>query len=466
MKEMTSEQKQRIWNKYRNLFFLYRDLVYKGGMDGEKTSKLYDYVLFSKSLLLDSETFGEEFTSKRLNVTWKDIQKKLSDEDIAVEFIATQEEVTERMTYFIYHALVIDKDSRCPKMVTLIHDKGVENGTEHVSMLWNPILDQYKEVRNIYFSPDGVMHELPIENLYVDSIGFLSDKYNLYRLSSTKELVKPHKESRIENVVLYGGLSYSNEDVPDLAIAEGARANLLRGIKERGGFDPLYSTSTEIYNISELLEQNNIRTTLYMSENGTEDSFKELTGADIDLIHLATHGMFVENENVIQRKEENNFVFMESLNNKKDPVYENTLLTHSFLVMSGGNKMLQRETATEKSNDGILTAQEISELDLSGIDMVVLSACETAKGDLTMDGILGLPWGFKKAGVNTILMSLDKVDDEATTILMIEFYKNLISGKSKLQSLKDAQKYLREYDNGKYDKPEYWASFIMLDGLD
>ena len=462
---MSSEQKQRVWNHYRNLFITYRDLVYKGEKDGEKASKLYDYVLFSKSLLLDSEIYGNEELSTRLNVTWKDIQKKLSDEDIAVEFIATQEEVTERMTYYVYHALVIDKYCQYPKMVTLLHDKGVENNTEHVSMLWNPILDQYKEVKNIYFSPDGVMHELPIENIYVDSIGFLADKYNMYRLSSTKELVNKHKRSIIENAVLYGGLSYSIGDTPDLAMAEGERANLLRGIKERGGFDPLYSTSTEINIVSRLLEQNNIHTMLYLNENGTENSFRELSGAGIDLIHLATHGMFVDIGDVTQKRNENNFDFMESFIHEKDPVQEDILLTHSFLVMSGGNKLTQREVILNTSDDGILTAQEISKLNLSGVDLVVLSACETARGQISTDGILGLHRGFKKAGADTILMSLNKVDDEATTLLMIEFYKNLMSGKSKLQSLKDAQKYLREYDNGKYNKPEYWASFIMLDGL-
>ena len=96
---------------------------------------------------------------------------------------------------------------------------------------------------------------------------------------------------------------------------------------------------------------------------------------------------------------------------------------------------------------------------------VVLSACQTALGQIASDGIYGLQRGFKKAGANTILMSLDKVDDEATKILMVEFYKNLMEGKTKHQSLKDAQKYLRQINNGKYDKPEYWASFIMLDGL-
>ena len=81
------------------------------------------------------------------------------------------------------------------------------------------------------------------------------------------------------------------------------------------------------------------------------------------------------------------------------------------------------------------------------------------------DSIMGLQRGFKIAGANTILMSIDKVDDEATKILMVEFYRNLMRGNTKHQSLKDAQKHLRQVENGKYDKPEYWASFIMLDGL-
>ena len=119
----------------------------------------------------------------------------------------------------------------------------------------------------------------------------------------------------------------------------------------------------------------------------------------------------------------------------------------------------------KEEDDGILTALEISQMDLHGLDLVVLSACETALGDISYEGVYGLQRGFKKAGANTILMSLDKVDDEATRILMVEFYKKLMAGKSKHQSLKDAQHHLRQVENGKYDNPKYWASFIMLDGL-
>ena len=127
--------------------------------------------------------------------------------------------------------------------------------------------------------------------------------------------------------------------------------------------------------------------------------------------------------------------------------------------------MISRIPVYDEKNDGILTSKEISQLDLKGLDLVVLSACESALGDIREGGVYGLQRGFKKAGANTILMSLGKVDDEATKLLMVEFYRNLINGKTKHQSLKDAQLYLRTVENGKYNDPKYWASFIMLDGI-
>lgn len=467
MMEMTSEQKQRIWNHYRNLFILYRDLIYKNGGKGDDVAKLYDYVLFSKSLLLDSDVFEGEDLLTWIEVTWKDVQQKLADDGIAIEFLATQEEVTENITYYVYHALVIDKNCQYPQMITLLHEKEIGMKQETIGdLIWGPILTKYKNAKNIYFSPDGVWNVLPIENLLMTDSPFLLEDYNIYRLSSTKELVKPHKKSKIESAVLYGGLTYSTGEFHDLARADKEWVDFLRGIKERGGFDPLYKTQMEINYIEDLFKTKKIITKIYSGEDGTEESFKQLSGKKVSLIHLATHGMFVDMGDVSQKRSENNFVFLESFMHEKDPVIEDVLLTHSFLVMSRGNKLVQREEVLDSLNDGILTAKEIAKQNLSGLDLVVLSACETGMGQISMDGNYGLPRGFKKAGANTILMSLNKVDDEATTILMIEFYKNLMNGESKLQSLKNAQKFLREFDNGRYLDPKYWQYFIMLDGLD
>jgi CHAT domain-containing protein/tetratricopeptide (TPR) repeat protein len=465
---MTTEQKQRMWDKFEPNFQFYRNIIEKSERNDTLISKLYNCALFSKSLLLDSELCNDDKELSRLSIYWKDVQQQLSDRDIAIEFISTGSD----SIYHTYHALIIDRTCKSPNMITLYNESDLElirkTSTQSIidivgNLIWKPILDQYIDINGIYFSPDGVINILPIEYSNVDGVGEMIDHYNIYRLSSTKEIVFNDQKKIKKNAVLYGGLDYElngpygNDD-------ENSNS-LWRSINARGGFEPLASTYEEIQDIANLLKSQNVETNLYSGKQGTEDSFKNLSGKQVSMIHLSTHGMYVSPSNLTQRKKENNFDFIEIINNERDPVKEDIVLTHSFLVMSGGNKLARHETIEPGMNDGILTALEISQLDLSKLDLIVLSACETGLGDLDNGGVYGLQRGFKKAGANTILMSLDKVDDEATKILMVEFYKNLMSGKTKLQSLKDAQKYLRQVDKGKYDDPKYWASFIMLDGL-
>lgn len=131
----------------------------------------------------------------------------------------------------------------------------------------------------------------------------------------------------------------------------------------------------------------------------------------------------------------------------------------------------------ENAQDGILTAREIAGMDLRGMDMVVLSACQTGLGEISGDGVFGLQRGFKKAGANTLLMSLWKVDDKATQLLMTKFYDELLSGSGKHDALLSAQRFVREYAETRgtgtsavtiqpYAHPRYWAAFILLDAID
>lgn len=468
---MTTEQKQRLWAKYEHNFLLYRNIIEKSDRNDVLLSKLYDYILFSKSLLLDTEIFQGANNISRLNINWKDIQQQLSDDAIAIEFISTMED---NEHYNTYHALVIDKKISSPRMITLYSESDLEeikkNEARNISdivgeLIWKPILAQYSRVKDIYFSPDGILHMLPIEYYSADGINSMSRQYNMYRLSSTKDLVQKNKNRHTNSAILYGGLDYNQLTENTSRDNSSEMPSMWRGIAERGGFDPLFNTALETQEIKDLLTKKNISTTLYSGETGTEESFRNLSGQSHSIIHLATHGMYVNPDNVDIKKNENNFDFLESMTNLNDPVKEDVTLTHSFLVMAGGNRVISRIPVTDKNKDGILTSKEISQLDLRGVDLVVLSACESALGDINNGGVYGLQRGFKKAGANTIVMSLDKVDDEATRILMVEFYRNLMSGKTKRQSFQEAQQYLRKVDNGKYDDPKYWASFIMLDGL-
>jgi CHAT domain-containing protein len=292
--------------------------------------------------------------------------------------------------------------------------------------------------------------------------------YNMFRLSSTRELVNSGEINVNNRAVLYGGLDYyaaidtttliKRSTIMDEPYKE--RANV-RGMGLRGGKEYLEHTKIEVDKIGDELSKAKWVCLMDTASLGTEESFKSLSGKSINTLHIATHGFYYTKEEA----EDKGYQFM-LLDDQKTSA-EDKSLTRTGLIMSGANHILEGEELPENVEDGILTAKEIADVDLRGLDLVVLSACQTGLGDISQgEGVFGLQRGFKKAGANSILMSLWEVNDKATQILMTQFYKNLVSGQSKHQSLRSAQKYLREYNNGCYNEPKYWAAFILLDGIE
>ncbi len=154
----------------------------------------------------------------------------------------------------------------------------------------------------------------------------------------------------------------------------------------------------------------------------------------IKILHVATHG-FYEPEN-----KKNSFANMLFFGDEH--LQEDRSMSRSGLFFAGANTFLspeQRQFIPDGVDDGILTAKEISRLDFKGLDLVVLSACETGLGEVTGEGVFGLQRGFKKAGAQTIIMSLWKVNDKPAKEFMTEFYRNLMAGKSKREAFIAAQ---------------------------
>lgn len=409
----------------------------------------------------------------KMNFNWQSVQKELTTKDIAIEFLKC--ELGLYNDSVLYIALALKKGYDSPILISLCNEQELV-GTDSLlaieklyELIWKPLESELTDVENIYFSPAGLLYNIGIEYLpYKDNL-YMVDKYNMFRLSSTWRLVDNPSIGILPKAALFGNISYDMTDVNDVVLDdkdefESPNRSIASVISNRSGFEKLRGTIMEIEEISDILNGNRIDCNIYSNKNGSENNFKKLSGKRCGIIHLATHGMYVDFDSAEININKNNFAFI-SLNNTTEISGESRALTRSFLVMAGGNRLPCRQVIPIHGNDGILTALEISRLNLRYVDLVVLSACQSALGDVTDEGVLGLQRGFKKAGANTILMSLDKVDDDATKILMVEFYRNLMNGKSKQQSLKDAQKHLRKIDNGKYNKPKYWASFIMLDGL-
>ena len=446
------------------------------------TELLYYSSIFRKGLLMNLERASQVFIEHKdkesgaLDYSWKSVCGAMNSDDLVINFISFPSEFDSSLSQ--YAAIMKKASDDVPKYVPLFVDSTQNSICVSDSFIynkvWKPLINYVEGAHTIYMLPSTAFNNIGIEYVKDDSNRYYHERYNIYRISSILELAPREPHVHANNAVLYGGLEYEKKTQEEKGLKKWfdltERTRLPHGLRNmmnaRGGFEYLGNTLEEVQFINESLKKNGFKTQLFTSHEGTEESFKALSGERVDIIHLSTHGMFIKNDEVHKQKAINNLSFLiendwESL----EIVKEDDILSRSCLGMSNGNMLIARDSIAQDIEDGFLTATEIAQMNLNKVDLVVLSACQTAQGEINNEGVYGLQRGFKKAGVNTILMSLHQVDDEATKILMVEFYKNLMSGKSKHDSLRDAQKYLREMDNGKYSDSKYWASFIMLDGL-
>jgi CHAT domain-containing protein len=333
--------------------------------------------------------------------------------------------------------------------------------------------NELDSVNTIYFSPDRDIHNIAIESALTPKGQRISDCFDVHRLSSTREIVKINKNDNPKSVVLYGGLDYF-ADSSDIEAANKVNGIFDKGASyyaeravvddDRGTVVNLAGSGREVNSIATILPSE-YYCQMFTGQLGTEESFKALSGGNYGIIHISTHGYYWSESTFDSQKNQNKI----RVADKDLMTEEDKALVRSGLYFAGVNTTLSGEKIPIYLDDGILTAQEISELDLRGTEIVVLSACQTGLGDLKNDGVFGLQRGFKKAGVKSILMSLWKVDDNATELLMVEFYRNYLSGMDKTQSLRNAQKHVREYTdfqgNKIYENPYYWAGFVLLDAL-
>lgn len=412
-----------------------------------------------RDLIQGSKQYGD-FTRK-INIKASQVLAVLQDHEIAIEFCLIEGE---------YYALFLKKDFTEPKMVKLCSEEQLSGNKDIYASIWAPMEEYLKDVNSIYFSPDGTLYNIGIEYAYLHSKDRMpvNEKYRMFRLSSTRELVvirddEEYARSEADNsAILYGGIDYDDQEDATFVKTDLTYRSAfdLRSLKRGSVFVYPYlpGTEKEVEIIGKTLQDTSIPTmvTTLSKTRATETSFKQLSGKKNRIIHLATHGFY------ITKNEANQMTGHPIINtNVNDSYVEDRELLRSGLLMAGA--MIEKKEKND--DDGILTALEVAGLDLSSADLIVLSACETALGDVSTEGVFGLQRGFKKAGAQSLLMSLWKVDDTATQILMTEFYKGLTLGQSKREALLNAQKYLRQYQNGKYDKPEYWAAFILLDGI-
>lgn len=388
-----------------------------------------------------------------LKIHADDVKAKLRQTDVAIEFVDYR--VGQDIMYGV---LLLSPRLSHVRFIPLAKAQEISSHSDNlVSLIWRPVFDAlgYRP-KNIYFAPSGLLYQLPLESHIMEDGRPVCEVYNTFRMSSTRWLAYRGDVAAGKDAIIYGGLTYDtnvSEMQKDALRYAKNRVKASTSLHLRGAVLDVYpylaGTRTEAVSIAKTINQaakNGLHAKTMLAGHGTEASFKSLDGQSKRIIHIATHGFYHEGGSSDKQSIDN-------------------ALNRSGLLFAGADNRLQGKSLPQDLDDGVLTAQEISQLDLRGLDLVALSACETGQGHITSDGVFGLQRGFKKAGAKSILMSLWKVDDRATCMLMTEFYRNWISKKmTKLAALENAKKFVRS-QNG-WDNPKYWAAFMLLDGLE
>jgi len=382
-----------------------------------------------KELSDKSGVFSEAFGNKTPVIT--DVQLKLKSQEAAIEIIRVGYNLENQGPK--YMALIITPND--VKMAVLENGEQLESryfkyyknaiklkreDSYSYDQFWKSIADKIGGANRIYLSSDGVYNQLSINSLKSEGGNYVLDQLHILNVSSLRSLVEPKSSgASLKTAFLLGNPSYGSTEI-----------------------DPLPGTGKEITAISGILKSNGYKTQLNQNAAATEKSIKNLRSPKV--VHIATHGFFVKDI-----KSDNNQVFSVPLNN----ISENVLLRSGLILANAGNL-----DNVMGGDNGILTAYEAMNLDLTNTDLVVLSACETGLGDvMSGEGVYGLQRSFEVAGAKSVIMSLWKVDDAATQLLMTSFYKNWLSTKDKHKSFEVAQKALK----GKYPEPYYWGAFVM-----
>lgn len=267
--------------------------------------------------------------------------------------------------------------------------------------------------------------------------------YDCYQLSSTKEILQESQLKKKNSIVMFGGLDYNSQNVSP------KHNKFLYGYERDEGLAYLQGSLNETKQLCALASHYNINARVLLGEEGTEKEFKRLSGAKLDVLHIATHGFyFSEGEAPIQDYYD---VIEEKYNS----------LSRCGILLSDSGPAWNGQRPKELTDDGILLGSEISRMDLSDVGLIVISACDTALGDITSDGVVGLRAALKLAGVKKMLLAITKIEDNAASVFMRTFYSHLFNGCSAHDAYVSTVREIR--NNEKYSDPKYWYPFILIE---
>lgn len=419
----------------------------------EEEAKIYKL----QNLMNDFQKKHENKFKNKFRYSWKDIQNSLKENALAIEFILAEDENLNQ----IYMALAIDNKCDNPILIPLFNYSDISSipvetfysTSDLYNVIWKPIFSQFPDVKEINFSPIGVLNNIAIEYCEDEDGIELSSFIKLNRLSSTKRIFESKNSVDFKDYFLIGGANFNSPDEHFESISE-------------NGVSYLPGTKDEVDSIKKILLRGNNNITYLVGNEASEKNLRYFSNLPNDIFHIATHGFYFNQPQRATSLRLSDMIYYSLFSNTEDERNFQTdfNLSQSGLLLAGVNNTLNKTEVKSPEEDGILYANEVSSFNLNQVSVAVLSACDSALGDLSLsEGIFGLQRGFKLGGVETIIMSLWKINDEATKIFMCNLYERLNEGLSIYDAFYNARLDLRESQNGKWDKPEYYNAFILLD---
>ena len=443
-----------------------------------------------QSLVVRSTAFAEKTKFNRTK--WQQVREALAPNEAAVEFVRFRYYDKKWTDRYYYAALVVTRETKDqPRYIVLgestqiegsalkpfqhsVQTRGLEAQPEAMlpgavayDRIWRPLESILAGKTRIDLSCDGALNQISLGLIPSPGGKLLMERYDLRLLSSTKDILRAAAPPSVNKALLVGDPAFDLTEeqqrdaletlsLPpspaDVQFAALPANDISRDVTGGGPrLPPLPGTGAEVDFISRLMRDHGWKTSVYLQQIALKRVVKQADGPRV--VHLATHGFFLPDQQI-------KTVNPDQASGLEDP------MLRSGLYFAGADRTLAGQPAPEQLDNGVLTAMEAGSLNLFGTELVVLSACNTGRGEVENgEGVFGLRRALQEAGAQSILMSLWSVPDKETLELMQLFYSKWFSGTEMHEALKQAQLEMREKvkreHNGR-DLPYYWGAFVLV----
>lgn len=392
----------------------------------------------NKSLLKDASV---EWTD------WNDLKKYLKSHEALVKIIDLPINFFDRQ----YVALVVTSDSSSPGMVLLPKKRDlfrIRLENQETEKIWNPIYQFLGNQKDLYLCLEGNLIDCQWSKIPFQGKKLL-DIYDLHYLLSTRDFVRL-KQEQIDSVP-------SKRDLYGFGGAYFSAPSSSKGMRGQG-VQYLPGSREELCSVDTMLPEGwNLHS--FLGREANKVNFLQLSfqTAPHSVIHIATHGFSLLYDETVSDGRIVSF--------KENPwigtsAYKDPMMRHGFLL-TGANRYWNKPVPYDAIDSGIVTAQDVSQMNLFGTDLVIMSACQSVSGEMKDgEGLFGLIRAFKVAGAKAVLANVNNISDSETISFITTFYRYWMDGNSMFDAFCRTQRELMNVDP---ENEFLWSGFVLFE---